>query len=66
MSKKKNSVEYDLFADFRAVDEGNIVAGVVMQAVEETQKHKSEKKFNQSKFNRIRIRARQKGLLRKG
>lgn len=44
MSKKKNSVEYDLFADFGAVDEGNIIAGAVMQAVDETKNHELEKK----------------------
>ena len=44
MSKKKNSVEYDLFADFGTVDEGNIIAGAVMQAVEQTQKREPEKK----------------------
>ena len=44
MSKNKNSVEYDLFTDFGAVDEGNIVAGAVMQAVEETQNREPEKK----------------------
>ena len=44
MSKNKNSVEYDLFADFGEVDEGNIITGAVMQAVEETQNHESEKK----------------------
>ena len=44
MSKKKNSVEYDLFADFGTVDEGNIIAGAVMQAVEQTQNREPEKK----------------------
>ena len=44
MSKKKNSVEYDLLADFGTVNEGNIIAGAVMQAVEETQNHEPEKK----------------------
>ena len=44
MSKKKMSVEYDLFTDFGTVDEGNIVAGAVMQAVEETQNREPEKK----------------------
>ncbi len=44
MSKKKNLVEYDLFADFGAVDEGNIIAGAVRQAVAETQNHEPEKK----------------------
>ena len=44
MSKKKNSVGYDLFADFGTVDKGNIIAGAVMQAVEETQNHEPEKK----------------------
>lgn len=27
MNNKKMSVEYDLFADFGSIDEGNIVAG---------------------------------------
>ncbi|MBQ3443344.1 MAG: hypothetical protein IJG33_08875 [Selenomonadaceae bacterium] len=44
MSKKKKTADFDLFADFGAVDEGNIVAGAVMQAVEETQKRELEKK----------------------
>ena len=44
MSRKKKSVEYDLFADFGAVDEGNIIAGAVMQAVDETQNCEPEKK----------------------
>ena len=44
MSKKKNSVEYDLFADFGTVDESNIIAGAVMQAVDETKNHEPERK----------------------
>ena len=44
MSKKKKSVGFDLFADFGAVDEGNIVAGAVTQAVEEIQNRDLEKK----------------------
>ena len=44
MNKKKKTADFDLFADFGAVDEGNIVAGAVMQAVEETQKREPEKK----------------------
>ena len=44
MNKKKKTADFDLFADFGAVDEGNIVAGAVMQAVEETQKRELEKK----------------------
>ena len=44
MNKKKMTVEYDLFADFGAVDEDNIVAEAVMQAVEETQNREPEKK----------------------
>ena len=44
MSKKKKTADLDLFADFGAVDEDNIVAGAVMQAVEETQNHEPEKK----------------------
>ena len=44
MNNKKMSVEYDLFADFGAVDEGNIIAGAVMQAVEETQNREPSKK----------------------
>ena len=37
MNKKKKTADFDLFADFGAVDEGNIVAEAVMQAVEGTQ-----------------------------
>ena len=44
MSKKKKTVDFDLFVDFGAVDEGNIVAGAVMQAVEEIQNRDLEKK----------------------
>jgi len=44
MSKKKKTADFDLFADFGTVDEGNIVAGAVMQAVEETQNRESDKK----------------------
>ena len=45
MNNKKMSVEYDLFADFGAVDEGNIVVGAVMQAVDETQNREPTKKL---------------------
>ena len=44
MSKKKKTADFDLFVDFGAVDEGNIVAGAVMQAVKETQNREPEKK----------------------
>ena len=44
MNNKKMSVEYDLFADFGTVDESNIVAGAVMQAVDETQNREPTKK----------------------
>ncbi|MBQ3444165.1 MAG: hypothetical protein IJG33_13080 [Selenomonadaceae bacterium] len=44
MSKKKNSVEYDLFADFETIDKSNIIAEAVMQAVEQTQNREPEKK----------------------
>ena len=45
MSKNKNTVEYDLFADFGTVDEGNIVAGAVMQTVEEAQNREPKEKY---------------------
>ena len=44
MKQKKKTADFDLFADFGAIDEGNIVAGAVMQAVEETKNRESEKK----------------------
>ena len=44
MSKKKTSAEFDLFADYGALEEGNIVAGAVMQAVKETQSREPVKK----------------------
>ncbi|MBO4779820.1 MAG: hypothetical protein J5497_04195, partial [Selenomonadaceae bacterium] len=44
MRQKKKTANLDLFADFGAVDEDNIVAGAVMQAVEETQNREAEKK----------------------
>lgn len=50
MNNKKMSVEYDLFADFGAVDEGNIVAGAVIQAVEETQNREPTKNRNGQKI----------------
>ena len=43
-SKKKKTADFDLFADFGTVNEGNIIAGAVMQAVEETQNRESGKK----------------------
>jgi hypothetical protein len=44
MSKKKTSAEFDLFADYGSVDEDNVVAGAIMQAVEETQSCEPVKK----------------------
>ena len=44
MSKKKKSVEYDLFADFGAVDAENIVAGAVLKAAQESQNQEPQKK----------------------
>ena len=44
MSKKKKSVEYDLFADFGAVDAENIVAGAVVKAAQESQTQEPQKK----------------------
>ena len=44
MGKKKNSAEYDLFADYGKVDEENIVAATVKQAVEDSRNHEPLKK----------------------
>ena len=44
MSKKKKTVEYDLFADFGAVDAENIVAGAVVKAAEDARNQEPRKK----------------------
>ena len=44
MSKKKTTVEYDLFADFGAVDAENIVAGAVIKAAEDARNQEPTKK----------------------
>ncbi|MBO4780742.1 MAG: hypothetical protein J5497_08910 [Selenomonadaceae bacterium] len=44
MSKKKKTVEYDLFADFGAVDAENIVAGAVVKAAEDARNQEATKK----------------------
>ena len=44
MSKKKTTVEYDLFADFGSVDTENIVAGAVIKAAEEARNQEPTKK----------------------
>ena len=46
MSKKKASVEYDLFTDFPNVDKENLVVGAVNQAAEESQNQESVKKIS--------------------
>ena len=43
MSKKKKKVEYDLFADFGAVDAENIVAGAVIKAAEDARNQEPTK-----------------------
>ena len=44
MSKKKTTVEYDLFADFGSVDTENIVAGAVIKAAEDARNQEPTKK----------------------
>ena len=44
MSRKKKSAEFDLFADYSSLDEGNMLVGAVTQAVEETQSREPVKK----------------------
>ena len=44
MSKKKKTVEYDLFADFGAVDVENIVTGAVVKAAEDARNQEPVKK----------------------
>ena len=44
MSKKKTTVEYDLFADFGAVDAENIVTGAVIKAAEDARNQEPTKK----------------------
>ena len=44
MGEKKKSVEYDLFADYGKVDEENIVAATVKQAVEDSHSNEPSKK----------------------
>lgn len=44
MSKKKTTIEYDLFANFGTVDAENIVAGAVVKAAEDARKQEPTKK----------------------
>lgn len=47
MSKKKTTIEYDLFANFGTVDAENIVAGAVVKAAEDARKQEPTKKRNE-------------------